>query len=210
MAVTIQYGSDLSGIVTARSSGARSPISPGNHRGVVRHTSAIATLTADLDYVSGTVGTTGGDYDILGLMEFVPDIRIIGVRLKTSNGVGDVDLIAYDPDDPLETSKHVSIIEGLKDLDSTNDGGSAFADTSAGVQSMLEAAYPFTTDNYSTKLVQGSAGTDEIDISAACPIPDGVSGVNHGTFGLALAAGTSTAQLSSGETVQINLLYVHE
>lgn len=205
MSATALYSTDLQAIVTSRDTGARSPIPPGNHRGVVRHSTAVATLTQDLDYSSGTVGTTGGVYDFVGFFEFVPNIRILGVTLIAPSDVGDLDLIAYDPADPTETSKHVSIIEGLKNLDATG-----IADTSAGVEGMLQATYPFTTDNYATKLVQATAGAGEIDISAACPAPDGVSGINHGTYGLALAAGSGSAAIASGETVQLNILYVHE
>lgn len=198
MAVTIQYSSDLDSIVTARDTGARAPIGPGNHRGVVRHSSAIVTLTADLDYVGAT------DYDILGFFELVPNIRIISAQLKTSAGVGDVDLIAYDPADPLDTTKHVTLVEGLEDV------SAADSNSVGDILTQQQAQWPFNTDNYKTKLVQGTAGTGEIDISAACPVPDGVSGINHGRLGIGLAAGTGLQQLSSGEIVELSILYSHE
>jgi hypothetical protein len=205
MAVTIQYGTDLGNIVTNRSAGGRTPIPRGNHRGRVRHTSALCTLTADLDYVSGTVGTTGGDYDMLGLLEIVPDIRILNVFLKTSAGVGDLDLIAYNPSDPLETSKHVSLVEGLTDV------AVAGADTAAAVLTALQAQWPFFTDNYTTKLVQKTTSAlDEIDITAALPVTDGVSVIQEGTIGIGLVAGSGSAALASGETIQLNMLYSHE
>lgn len=208
MAITIQYSSDLDSIVTARTSGAHAKIAPGNHRGVVRHSSAIATLTASVDHVSGNVGAASADYDIVGFMEFTPNIRLLNVLLKMSGAVDNsctLDLIAYDPRDITDPEKHVSIVSGLYPVEL------AAADTAAASLAQWQEQWPFITDNYKTKLIQGTAGLGELDITAAMPVADGSNGVNHGTFGLGIAAASGGAEaLQAADILELSVLYAYE
>jgi len=208
MAITIQYASDLDSIVTARTTGAHKKFAPGNHRGVVRHSSGIVTLASDLDHVSGNVGAASADYDILGFMEFTPNIRLLNVLLKMSGAIDNsctLDLITYDPTDITDPEKHVSVVAGITPV------AVAGADTAAAVLAQQQAQWPFMTDNYKTKLIQGAAGVGELDITASIPLADGSNAVNHGSFGLGIAAASGASDaLQAADIVELSVLYVYE
>jgi len=49
-----------------------------------------------------------------------------------------------------------------------------------------------------------------IDISDACPVPDGVSGVNPGSFGVGIRGVSGTVDFAADAMLQLNLTYLHE
>jgi len=49
-----------------------------------------------------------------------------------------------------------------------------------------------------------------IDISDACPVPDGVSGVNTGSFGVGIRGVSGTVDFGADAMLQLNLTYLHE
>ena len=213
MAISFQYAADLQSIVTARTTGAHSKFAPGNHRGVVRHSSGIATLTADLLHNSGNVGEAAGDYDVLGFFEFTDNIRIINALLISDGTVGDVDLVAYNIDELTDPEKHVKIVDGLTKVEL------AGADTDAAMLAQWQQQWPFLSDTYKTKLTRRpyetpaagyTVGAGELDITAALPQADGSNTVNHGTYGIGLAAASGAgAVAASGDVLELSLMYCY-